>query len=75
MHLAYIRKGGIIMFASARSPITYLISMIRITKSIMYRLPIEVEVKGMARDRVYCVEFSGLGINLIKGFTQHIMQS
>ena len=45
--------------------------MIRIEKSIVLGYTLDIEVECMPRDRMYGVELSGLGLNLIAGFIKH----
>ena len=59
-----------LVFVSDRAPITCLICMISIEKSIYLNHTLRIEVEYMPRDRVYGVKFSGLGLNLIVGFIE-----
>ena len=56
-----------LVIASARALVAYVINMIMIEIMLSHRWRVEVECTP--RDRVYGVDLSGLWLNLIKGFT------
>ena len=45
--------------------------MIRIEKLIILGYTYKIEVESMRRNKVYGVELSILGLNLIEGFIEH----